>query len=101
MRVVGAPQHLEEGARKIAVRDDKENYKLAQNLALNIEATVWHAMNTNKGKIEQAYSMKNRDILNYLMDDNNSELRLNVLLGEKKPEFLCQASGKVYRYKIS
>lgn len=87
--------YLTEGQRVIALKDMRENYKNAQNLALNIEAIIWHTLNKNKMRIDPNYSMKNRDLLNYLMDDNNSELRLSVLLGEKKPEVLCQANGKV------
>lgn len=76
------------------MKDDRDNYKSAQNIALNIEATVWHAMNKNKSKLDTNYSMKCRELLNYINDDANYELRLHILLGEKKPEFLCQASGK-------
>ena len=63
--------------------------KNAQTIALEIESTVWHSMNKNKIGVDPTYSYKNRDLLNYMMDDNNYELRLSVLTGEKKPDYLC------------
>lgn len=98
LKQVGSHLYLNEAERSIALRDTRENYKNAQNIALNIEAIIWHTMNKNRMKIEANYTMKNRELLNYLMDDNNPDLRLAVLSGEKKPEDLCQASGKVFRF---
>lgn len=94
-RLAGSHLLLSEEARMIAVKDTRQNYKNAENLAFNIEAIVWHTMNRNKSRIDPNYGMKNRELQSYLMDDNNFELRLNILSGNKKPEFLCQASGKV------
>jgi len=76
------------------LKDTRQNYKNAENLAFNIEAIIWHTMNKNKSRIDPNYGMKNRELQSYLMDDNNFELRLSILVGEKKPEFLCQATGK-------
>lgn len=95
-KILGSHLHLNEEERSIALRDTRENYKKAQDIALSIEAIIWHTLNKNKMRLEANYNMKNRELLNYLMDDGNYELRLCVLTGEKKPEFLCKASGKVY-----
>ena len=86
---------MDEKTRSLAVKDDRENYKTAQNTALSIEATLWHALNKSKIRVEEAYALKNRHLLNYIMDDHNYELRLQILIGEKKPDYLCHASEKV------
>ena len=94
-RLAGSHLLLSDQAKLIALKDTRQNYKNAENLAFNIEAIIWHTMNKNKTRIDPNYGMKNRELHSYLMDDNNFELRLSILTGEKKPEFLCQASGKV------
>jgi len=94
-KIAGSHIYLNEDQKIIALRDSKENYKIAQDLALSIEATMWHALSKNKTRIDPNYTMKTREILNYLGDDNNSELRVSILIGERKPEDLCKATGKV------
>ena len=94
-KLVGSYSFLKEGERRIALKDTRQNYKIAQDIALNIEAIIWHTLNRNKTRIDPNYSMKNRELMNYLMDDNNYELRIAVLTGDKSPEALCRASAKV------
>jgi len=94
-RIAGSYTYLTEEQKIIALRDSRENYKIAQDLALSIEATMWHALSKNKTRIDPNYTMKTRELLNYLTDDNNSELRVSILIGERKPEDLCKATGKV------
>ena len=86
---------MSEPEKVIALKDPRENYKAAETLALSIEATLWFALSKNKTRIDPNYSMKTRELLGFMMDDNNYELRLSILSGEKKPEDLCRASGKV------
>ncbi len=93
-RIAGSHMHLSEAERVIALKDTRENYKEAETLALSIEATLWFALSRNKTRIDPNYSMKTRELLGFMMDDNNYELRLSILSGERKPEDLCKASGK-------
>jgi len=93
-KIAGTHLHLADAEKAIALKDPRENYKAAETLALSIEATLWFALNKNKARIDPNYSMKTRELLGFMMDDNNYELRLSILSGEKKPEDLCRASGK-------
>lgn len=77
----------------MALRDRKENYNIAQDLASRIEASVWEAKGNDYIRIN--YNLKNRELLNYLMDENNYSLRLSLLNGERKPELLVAENGEV------
>jgi hypothetical protein len=83
-----------ESEKKLLLKDETAAYSHCQVQAYNIESAVWAKVGGPNARLKNKdmnYPQKNRMLFRYLQDDNNYELRLKVLLGEKTPNELVEA----------